>query len=212
MEKKNYSESIANAIKRYLKREKWQFHFDDKQGTFLFGMKCKGRVKTVIYNIRVREDDYIVYATSPLSVDGNDRALMAAIAEFICRVNYGLCNGGFELDMDDGGELCYKCFVDCAGITPSLEMVGTSISCPGDMFLHYGEGIADVIYEKVTAKEAYEKCEKIWEEVMRFILGDELDNEEDSETSAIQSDTKPDSYNDEIVINTELFKSKGGAT
>lgn len=209
MNKITYSQSIANAIRRYLNEVKWQFHFDDKQGVFTFGKKFKGRVKTVIFNIHVREDDYIVYATSLLGVSCNDKALMTTMAEFICRVNYELCNGGFELNMDNGGELRYKCFVDCEGITPTFEMVSNSIHCPDDMFYHYVEGIADVIFKNMTAKEAYEKCENTWEEVMRLLFGDELDSEENEATIP---DTSPDSDDDEIVIKTELFKPKGSAS
>lgn len=69
---------------------------------------------------------------------------MAIMAEFICRANYGLKNGNFELDMRDG-EIRYKSFVDCEGLTPTTEMVRNSIHCPAAMFDRYGDGIVDII-------------------------------------------------------------------
>ena len=126
MKNRAYSKSIANVINSFLIEDDWHFSFDDQRGLFRFGLNLKGRIKKVGYIIDVKDDEYVVYAISPLGADDDDEKMMATMADFLCRANYGLKNGNFELDMRDG-EIRYKCFVDCEGITPTTEMVRNSI-------------------------------------------------------------------------------------
>lgn len=178
MKNRAYSKSIANVINSFLTEDDWYFSFDDKRGVFRFDLNLKGRIKKVSYIIDVEDDEYVVYAISPLGADDDDEKMMATMADFLCRANYGLKNGNFELDMMDG-EIRYKCFVDCEGITPTTEMVRNSILCPAAMFDRYGVGIVDIIFGNTTAKEAIAKCEKSPAEELRAPLGDELGGDED---------------------------------
>lgn len=156
---KNYSQEIANAIKSYLKEGDWRFSFDEEGGFFRFGLTLSCRLKEIRYIVDVQEDEYLVYAVSPIGADVDDKKMMATMAEFVCRANYVLKNGNFEFDMRDG-EVRYKCFVDCEDIIPSKNIVRNSILCPAAMFKRYGSGIVDIIFANTTAKEAAEKCEK----------------------------------------------------
>jgi len=178
MKNRAYSKSIANVINSFLTEDDWYFSFDDKRGVFIFDLNLKGRIKKVSYIIDVEDDEYVVYAISPLGADDDDEKMMATMVDFLCRANYGLKNGNFELDMMDG-EIRYKCFVDCEGITPTTEMVRNSILCPAAMFDRYGVGIVDIIFGNTTAKEAIAKCEKSPAEELRAPLGDELGGDED---------------------------------
>ncbi|MBR0278490.1 MAG: hypothetical protein IJQ75_00725, partial [Synergistaceae bacterium] len=108
--------------------------------------------------IPVRDDSYTVYARSPIEADCDDKNVMKEMSDFICRANYGLRNGNFELDMTDG-ELRYKTFVDCDGITPSEEIVKGSIIIPAMMFDRYAPGMLDIMFKGSTAEEAIAKCE-----------------------------------------------------
>lgn len=223
MKKRTYSKSIANAINNFLTEDEWHFSFDEQRGLFKFGLCIKGRIKKISYVVDVKEDEYIVYAISPLGVDDDDEKMMASMTEFICRANYGLKNGNFELDMRDG-EIRFKSFVDCEGITPTFEMVKNSIYCPAAMFDRYSAGIVDIIFGNVTAKEAIVKCEKSPAEELSAILGEELDGDEDMEamiarlatrfgiddSNLCSSAEQPASTDRETDIKTELFKAKGG--
>lgn len=158
MNEKTYSKSIADAIQNFLSEDDWHFSFDEQQGLFRFNLSLKGKIKKISYAIGVRENEYVVYGISPVGADNSDDKMMASMAEFICRANYGINNGNFELDMRDG-EIRYKSFVDCRNIMPSPEIVKRSIQCPAAMFERYGEGIVDVILGNGAAKEAVDKCE-----------------------------------------------------
>lgn len=223
MKNRTYSKSIANVINSFLTEDDWLFSFDDKHGLFRFGLNLKGRIKKVSYIIDVKDDEYVVYAISPLGADDDNEKVMATMADFLCRANYGLKNGNFELDMRDG-EIRYKCFVDCEGITPTSEMVRNSIHCPAAMFDRYGAGIVDIIFGNATAKEAIAKCEKSPAEELRAILGEELGGDEDVDAmiarlaarfgideSDLRNDSEMSISNDsETEVRTDLFGTEGG--
>ncbi len=154
----NYSEEITEAIRNFLDEDDWKYEFDEERGIFRFGVGIESKLKHLRYFIPVRDDSYVVYAISPIDADSDDSSVMKEMAEFVCRANYGLRNGNFELDMSDG-ELRYKVFVDCDGITLSDEVVKGSIIIPSVMFDRYAPGILDIMFKGSTAEEAISKCE-----------------------------------------------------
>lgn len=153
-----YSEEIVDVIRGFLEGDDWKFDFDDEHGVFSFGVGIESKLKHLRYIIPVRDDSYTVYARSPIEADCDDKNVMKEMSDFICRANYGLRNGNFELDMTDG-ELRYKTFVDCDGITPSEEIVKGSIIIPAMMFDRYAPGMLDIMFKGSTAEEAIAKCE-----------------------------------------------------
>lgn len=156
----DYSEDIAGEIRGFLLDDDWNFDFDEEKGVFRFGVNIDGKMKHVNYFVPIRDDSYTVYAISPVSADTDDAPVMTNTAEFICRANYGLRNGCFELDMSDG-EIRYKVFVDCdGGILPSRDIVRSSIIIPAMMFERYSPGLLDVIFKGAEASEAILQCEK----------------------------------------------------
>lgn len=169
MKETAYSQKIAHVIHTFLTEDDWNYSFDDKRGVFQFHLSVKSKIKSIKYRIRVRADDYTVYAIAPIGADEDNAAMMASMAEFICRANYGLRNGNFELDMRDG-EIRFKSYVDCEGITPSQEMVLNSIHCPAAMFETYGDGILGILFGGLSAKEAIAQCEKSDEDRLRSAL------------------------------------------
>ena len=214
---RNYSTEIANAINSYLKQDDWHFSFDEENGLFRFGLSLSSKIKKINYIVDVKEDEYIVYAIAPIGADEEDKKMMATMAEFVCRANYGLKNGNFELDMRDG-EVRFKCFVDCESITPSKDMVQNSIHCPAIMFKRYGSGIVDIIFGNATATEAVNRCEKVAEIEMRSLLSELMEGEgEPSEMLAKLAERLGSSEDDEpydagcvpAMIKTDLFGSEG---
>lgn len=212
---RNYSTEIANAINSYLKQDDWHFSFDEEKGLFRFVLSLSSKIKKINYIVDVKEDEYIVYAISPIGADEEDKRMMATMAEFVCRANYGLKNGN---DMRDG-EVRFKYFVDCGSITPSKDMVQNSIHCPAIMFKRYGSGIVDIIFGNATAMETVERCEKAAENEIRSLLSELLEGEsEPSEMPAklaermgsAEEDAKPyDAGCVPVMIKTDLFGSEG---
>ena len=229
MKEKSYSMNIANAVNDFLKEDDWHFSFDENRGIFRFGLGLKGKLKKINYIVDIKDDEYLVYAISPLGADEEDAKMMTNMAEFICRANYGLKMGNFELDFDDG-EVRFKVHVLCKGVTPTAEMIKRSIYCPATMFDHYGSGIVDIIFNDATGKAAVEKCEMHSESEIRSILA-ELLSDDDTATSEegdmeamvarlaarfgitdTDESAQTSEDGDNIDIHTDLFEKKGGTS
>lgn len=175
-----YSVEAAGLIKKFLDEDDWRYSFDQEKGLFRFGLSIKGKLKNIQYLIVVNKDDYTVYAVSPLSADQDDDEQMKKMAEFVCRANYGLRNGNFELDFQDG-ELRYKCYVNCNGDLPSMEIVEKSIHCPAVMFTRYGKGIIEILFGSMNADEAVKLCEDPSSSLLEMLHGLQEELEDDEE-------------------------------
>lgn len=227
MKEKTYSREIANVVNTFLTENDWRFSFDENRGIFNFGLSLKGKLKKIDCIVDVKDNEYIVYAVSPIGVDENNPQMMAAMAEFICRANYGLKAGNFEFDYDDG-EVRFKIHVCCEYIVPTAAMVKKNIYCSASMFEHYGGGILDIIFNEASGRSAVEKCENDNESKLCSILtellgdtGEEPAEYEDMEEMAVRLaahlgitediETAPTADDEEnIEIHTDLFDNKGG--
>lgn len=123
----------------------------------------------------------VFYGLCPIVPDYQDEEMMAKMAEFTCRVNFGLLNGCFELDYRDG-ELRYKSFIDCEGGVPSAQCINNSIHCMASLYKRYVDGIIEILFRDGSVKEAVEACEQAHEENLQNILarlqsGDVTDEE-----------------------------------
>lgn len=63
-------------------------------GVFEFGLRTKSKIQKINYIVDVNE--IIVYGLCPVWGDREYPEMMAQMAEFLCRANYGLKNGCFE--------------------------------------------------------------------------------------------------------------------
>ena len=174
MGNENYSKRISDAINKFLTDDDWLYSFDKERGRFVFSLGLDGKIiKHLSFCIDIDEDEYMVLVTSPLGADENDHKMMSSMAEFLCLINHRLKCGCFDMDMKDG-EIRYKVFVDCNGITPSMEMIKNSICCPASMFKHYKSGIVDIILKNASAGDAYKKCTNEQAQELREIISKEM--------------------------------------
>ena len=224
IQKRTYSTRIADAISEFLGEVGLKFSFDDRHGQFGFSLRLKGKVSKVTYAINVGENEYTVYAVSSVYPNQNNRKMMYNLMEFLCRANYGMAGGNFELNMDNG-EIRMKYFVDCDGTAPTIELVKRSICSPGLMFERYGDGIADIILDNATAKEAAVWCERppIEEDSTTFEGQDDENDSEEVERIFARLEKRLGHSRDEASaeaawdagiprhIKIDLFGTEGGA-
>lgn len=159
MKKYTYSEELVNIVKDFLEKSGWRYSFDETCGIFEFGLKVRCRIRGIRYLIDIREEEILVYGSCPVSADCSDMKMMTQMAEFLCRANYGLLNGGFEFDFRDG-EIRYRSYIDCEGGLPSTQALENSIGCTIAMYEQYGDGITDIIFTGSSAKDAIDMCER----------------------------------------------------
>lgn len=171
MRKYEYSNDLVNIVKQFLVDDDWHFSFDESTGVFDFGLRVKSKIQKINYIVDVHEDELIVYGMCPIGADHTDANMMAQMAEFLCRANYGLKNGCFELDFRDG-EIRFRSFIDCEDLMPSTEVIKNSIHCTAAMFKRYAPGIVDIIFSGCMAKEAIAKCEKSSDDELRSMLSE----------------------------------------
>lgn len=158
MAKTVYNTQIADRINAVFKQLDWRFRFDHEHGIFRTGVSIDGPITDIQIFIDVREDDFLVIGISPIRPDIKKPEMMARMAEFIARANYGLKNGCFELDYQDG-EIRYRCYVDCDGVLPSDEVIIHCIFITQAMIKRYASGIANMIFTDQLPADAIEECE-----------------------------------------------------
>ena len=159
-----YSQNIAKAVKGFLLTHieggAKMFTFDKKEGVFRTTLTGEGEARLLGCMIVVTGDHFRTYVVGPIGVDPKDPAKLAAMAEFLCRANYGVFNGNFEMDYDDG-EIRYKSYVDCpGGMVPSEDQIGDSILVGINMQQIYLPGIKDVLFNGTHPKDALDKLQK----------------------------------------------------
>ena len=156
---RRYSFEIAEAIKTHIKENDLHMvSFDEALGSFSFNIQLSSQLSTNII-IRVGEDSFTTMAVCPVRPDTSDAELMARMAEFVCRANFGLKNGCFEFDFTDG-ELRNKCYISCDNHTPSQEMIRESITIPAAILRRYAPGILGILYSGVDSATAVKACEE----------------------------------------------------
>lgn len=227
MRKYEYSNDLVNVVKKFLVDDDWHFSFDENTGIFDFGLRVKSKIQKINYVVDVHKDEIVVYGMCPIGIDHTDADAMAQMAEFLCRANYGLKNGCFELDFRDG-EIRYKSFIDCEETMPSVKVIKNSIHCTAAMYKRYAPGIVDIIFAGCTAKGAIAKCEKSPEAELRSmiteVMGEDMEGTdiEDmlarlatrlgiSEDSEVKSDEVAELSSEEIRVNPFESKQEGGA-
>ncbi len=154
-----YSYEIAQAIHNHLKAHDFEYNFDEDRGVFNFLLALHGKAKALIYHIIVHEHGFTSSAQYPLGPDASDEACINTMSRFLHRANFGLRNGNFEMDLNDG-EINYKVYCSCRGLeAPSDEMVEENILCAAAMFRRYEPGILGILFNGMNDKDANEHCE-----------------------------------------------------
>lgn len=222
MKKFTYSNEIAAVVKQFLDGDDWHYSFDKNRGIFDFGLRIRSKIQKIKYLVDVKDDEIVFYGICPIGADRDDTEMMAQMAEFLCRANYGLKNGSFEFDFCDG-EIRYKSFVDCDGVLPSIEVVKNSIYCIDAMYKRYAQGIVDIIFAGSSSNDAIAKCEKSPEEELRSLfseMGEDVEGGDMAEmlaplaehlgiTESDDSDTEDEtSAKDAEALHMDLFSKK----
>lgn len=227
MSKSGYSKELVNLVKQFLIKSDWRFSFDEEEGMFGFGLRIKNKLQRIDYVVNVCENEILFYGLCPIYADCNDIDMMTRLAEFFCRINYGLRNGCFEFDFRDG-EIGFKSFIDCDGFMPSNEVIKNSIHCTVAMYKIYAPGIIAIIFSGCTAKEAMVQCEKAIEDELCSRLAKVTEEDvKDADAGKLlerlearlgicrsgddESDEVLEDFSDEICVDPFEGKKEGGA-
>lgn len=137
-------ETIEARIEGWLKNEKkWKYSHDVQNHRFEMGVALRTGFRAYQVVINVKEQSYIVYIAPHVKCSEDRLPLMM---RYLTLANFGLINGNFELDLNDG-EIRYKTFVNCAGMDKiPMEVVDDSIMVACYTMQRYADGISRTMY------------------------------------------------------------------
>ena len=150
-------EEIVDAIRDWLDGDDWHYEYNAEKHLIKMGINLKSKIKSGRIFVDIKKDCYAVYLYAPISGDKNN---MGELIKYITMANYGLLNGNFEVDTDDG-EIRYKTFVNCDGLqslSPAVIQDSIYIGCL--MMDRYGDGIAALALGFSDAETEIKKAEK----------------------------------------------------
>ena len=98
---------------------------------------------------------FLFYVLIPIKVT---ESLRLVIAEYLTRVNYGLCVGNFEMDFEDG-ELHYKSVISFKNESLTQNWIRNAIVPAINTVDKYSPGFARIIRSGKTATEAFMEIE-----------------------------------------------------
>ena len=151
------NEKVFSMIEDYLKEDGWKYIADKDKCAFRAIVNMNNVVGELRIIVFVRGNNYTVSAFLNSSVE---QEYYNQVAEYLHRANFGMQNGNFEFDYDDG-QIAYKTFVNTKNIVPSMEVIRDSILIPVFMFDRYGKGLIRLMLEKANPKELIEEAERI---------------------------------------------------
>ena len=150
-------EQIVDAVRDWLESDDWHYEFDAEHCLIKMGINLKSKIKSARIFVDIRETFYLVYVFAPISGDKDN---LGELNKYLAMANYGLHNGNFELDMDDG-EIRYKIFVNCDGLESlSAEVIRDSVYAGCAMMDRYGDGIAALAFGFSDAETEIKKAEQ----------------------------------------------------
>lgn len=135
-------ENMIELVKNYLEEKKWKYEYKEENHVIITGVKLDCNLQSAKILIRFNENGYLTVAVPPL---GAKEEYRPAIAEYITRANYGMTNGNFEMDYNDG-EIRFKVYTNYKGLDEiSEDIIEESFVTPILMYERYGDGLAALL-------------------------------------------------------------------
>lgn len=148
-------ENIIQLLHDFFKNGDWKYSYDEEKNIFTSGINMNSALGNLNIIVRVRETSYTVYTILNSTAE---KDTLNFVAEYLHRANYGLINGNFELDFDDG-EVRYKTFVNFKDTAVSNEIIQDSVLLPIFMFEKYGKNLMKVMLGSNDPKQLIEEIE-----------------------------------------------------
>jgi hypothetical protein len=167
------SKQVVQMFIDFFSTRKLKYFYDEESNVFKTGARMDGVIGNLNIFIRIKDTHYTVTVIYGFNAD---EASLQRVGEFLHRANYGLKNGNFEIDFDDG-EIGYKTFVDFEDGVLSTEILKDSILFPIFIMNKYGKNLAKLLVSDESPKSLIEEIEKDEE--------DDIDTDENLEANKL---------------------------
>ena len=149
-------QDLIDRVRDYMDKDDWKYEYVEDRALIRAGVNLKCKLQSVKMYISFNDNGYTVVSVPPMKAD---EATRANVMEYITRANYGLRNGNFEMDVNDG-EVRYKIYTNAKGLGKVGEaIIEDSIMIPPLMFDKYGNGMAAIMFGFSDPKTEIEKAE-----------------------------------------------------
>lgn len=148
---KKYIELIENIFKEM----EWKYDYREDNNVFISGVNSNEMMGNLKMFIFMEENSCNVYWVFGHNVE---KSYLPTVSEFLHRANFGLKDGNFEMDYDDG-EIKYKTFVNFLNSDVSKEVLQRTMFIGVQMFKQYAKGLLKVMLGDEKVKECIEMCE-----------------------------------------------------
>ena len=136
-------QDLIDRVRDYMDKDDWKYEYVEDRNLIRAGVNLKCKLQSVKMYITFNDNGYTVISVPPMKADEASRT---NVMEYITRANYGLRNGNFEMDVNDG-EIRYKCYVNVKGMNDvSDDIIDDSIKLPALMIDRYGDGMAALMF------------------------------------------------------------------
>jgi len=141
---------------KFLEDDGW--HPQQLEGKHIYSINYSGKNGTMrcYAQIRVDLEQFMFYVLAPVKAQSE---ILAVVAEYITRANFGMRIGNFELDYSDG-EIRYKSSLDFEGESLTPTFIKHAIYPAVQTMDRYLPGLLSVIYGGKTAVEAISDIEE----------------------------------------------------
>lgn len=144
-----YAKSIAEKLDVYFKQQGWTYTFDSISGMFSVEAELSCALASALVVYQVTQEGFLTYTTIMDSVSPEMRNV---VGEYLHRANYGLPNGNFEFDYDEGS-IHFKTYFDCPDAAPTEKQLSDSMSIGLTVFDHYGDGLYQLLHSSSLARQ-----------------------------------------------------------
>ena len=151
------SAQIHSSVEEFLTSRNFVYK-KDSDNTYSFQLRLHGVLHSCYFYITVREDDVSISADLEIEPDSEDKGLMDRVYEFICRANFGLNIGHFEID-PEYGDINARFYINATETIPTADDIDSCVKALGNLAEIYGRGFASVILAGADAAEAIAQCE-----------------------------------------------------
>ena len=142
-------QAVVKEIQTVFDEMGYKYDLYAEKSAFEIGFSLDASINQTKIFLFVEDTYFIALATTPLIVSKN----INSIYEYIARINYGLLNGNFEINPENG-EIRYKVYVNFDDKIPPKTAIVDSLVVPVSMMEKYIDGALSVMTGAVKPETA----------------------------------------------------------
>lgn len=155
------NKDVIKMINRIINKNGWKYYYDPESNIFLLGFTVGKKANKIRMMIIIDEDSCITLSSLKLDIDSRE---YIKISEFLHRANYGMNEGNFQFNFDDG-EINYKTYINFANNMLSYADINRNVLTGIAMMDLYSDGIIELVNSDKSAKEICNNIERHIEDI-----------------------------------------------